>query len=87
MSAALRVHPLDDLARLRAALLPLDSVPGGDAWNLDELDGLLDPAHAFVDAAVLVGLVPRASGILDDWALAITEGDDVHIGMVSIERR
>lgn len=62
MSAVLRVHPLDDLARLRAALLPLDRVPQGDAWNLDELDGLLDPAHAFVDAAVLVGLVPRSDG-------------------------
>lgn len=32
-------------------------------------------------------LVPRASGIFSDWALAITEGDDVHIGTVAIERR
>ncbi len=33
-------------------------------------------------------LVPRASGLLGDWALAITEGDDdVHIGTVGIELR
>jgi RimJ/RimL family protein N-acetyltransferase len=32
-------------------------------------------------------LVPRASGVSNDWALAITEGDDVHIGVVGIELR
>ncbi|MDE1996886.1 MAG: GNAT family N-acetyltransferase, partial [Rhizobiaceae bacterium] len=32
-------------------------------------------------------LVPRASGIGNDWALAITEEDDVHIGMIGIELR
>lgn len=32
-------------------------------------------------------LVPRASGLMGDWALAITESDDVHIGTVAIERR
>lgn len=55
-------QPLDDLARLRSALLPLDAVPGGEPWNLDELDGLLDPARPLADAAVLVGLVPRPGG-------------------------
>ncbi|KAA0698615.1 N-acetyltransferase [Neorhizobium sp. P12A] len=32
-------------------------------------------------------LVPRASGVTNDWALAITERDDVHIGVVSLELR
>ncbi|MGA1801809.1 GNAT family N-acetyltransferase [Rhizobium sp. HT1-10] len=41
----------------------------------------------YVRQDALDWLVPRASGILDDWALAITEGDDVHIGTVAIERR
>ena len=41
----------------------------------------------YVRQDALDWLVPRASGLFSDWALAITEGDDVHIGMVSIERR
>ncbi|TCL73017.1 GNAT family N-acetyltransferase [Rhizobium sp. BK251] len=32
-------------------------------------------------------LVPRAAGVTSDWALAITAGDDVHIGLVAIELR
>ena len=32
-------------------------------------------------------LIPRTAGLAGDWALAITEGDDVHIGTVAIERR
>lgn len=32
-------------------------------------------------------LVPRTSGVLPDWSLAITTGDDVHIGVVGIELR
>jgi RimJ/RimL family protein N-acetyltransferase len=32
-------------------------------------------------------LVQRASGLDRDWTLAITEDDDVHIGMVGIELR
>lgn len=32
-------------------------------------------------------LVPQTSGILPDWTLAITTGDDVHIGVVAIELR
>ncbi|KAB1088749.1 GNAT family N-acetyltransferase [Neorhizobium galegae] len=32
-------------------------------------------------------LVPNASGILPDWTLAITTGDDAHIGVVSLELR
>lgn len=32
-------------------------------------------------------LVPVTSGLLPDWPLAITDGDDTHIGNVSIELR
>ena len=32
-------------------------------------------------------LMPRLSGLMPDWALAITTGDDVHIGMVGLELR
>lgn len=32
-------------------------------------------------------LVPQTSGILPDWTLAVTTGDDVHIGVVAIELR
>ncbi|HEY4560649.1 MAG TPA: CoA pyrophosphatase, partial [Lysobacter sp.] len=51
-----------EVARLRAALHPLDAPPRGDGWNLAELDGLVEAA-AFRDAAVLVGLVPRDDGL------------------------
>jgi RimJ/RimL family protein N-acetyltransferase len=32
-------------------------------------------------------LVPQISGLLPDWTLAITTGDDIHIGTVGIEFR
>ena len=32
-------------------------------------------------------LVPQTSGILPDWTLAVTTGDDVHIGVAAIELR
>lgn len=32
-------------------------------------------------------LVPQASGLLADWTLAITTGDDTHIGVVGLEQR
>ena len=53
---------LHEIARLRAALRPLDALPADTCWNRDELDGLLLPATELADAAVLVGLVARASG-------------------------
>ncbi|MEO5566772.1 MAG: CoA pyrophosphatase [Luteimonas sp.] len=55
-------RPPYDLDRISAALHPLPAVPSGPAWNLDEVVDLL-PGAAPVPAAVLVGLVPRASGI------------------------
>ncbi len=32
-------------------------------------------------------LMHRASGVTADWALAVTEGDDVHIGVIALELR
>ena len=32
-------------------------------------------------------LVAQGSGLLPDWTLAITTGDDIHIGMVGLEMR
>ena len=49
--------PMPADAALQAALEPLDAVPAGPAWNLDELRGLLPHDAAFADAAVLVPLV------------------------------
>ena len=74
--------PLADPARLQAAFLPLASVPLGPAWNLDELQGLLDPAHALVDAAVLVALVPRPQGT-SILLTRRTETLNQHAGQVS----
>ena len=70
--------PLD----IAAALLPLGTVPNGPAWNLEELDGLLDPALPLADAAVLVGLVPRASGVTI-LLTRRTETLNQHAGQVS----
>ena len=46
------------LDRIQAALHPLHASPLGPGWNHAELDGLLGGAGE-VEAAVLVGLVPR----------------------------
>lgn len=51
------------LARIRAALHPLDHVPQGEAWNARELDGLLAHGEMLRPAAVLLGLVPRDAGL------------------------
>ena len=50
------------LARIRAALHPLDEVPQGEAWNAPELEGLL-PHGALRPAAVLLAMVPRECGL------------------------
>jgi 8-oxo-dGTP pyrophosphatase MutT (NUDIX family) len=56
-----RVDPFDDTERLRQVLRPLGQDPGGPAWNEDELSDALDLSN-LVEAAVLVGLVPRPQG-------------------------
>ena len=48
---------------LARALHPLDAPPALRGWNLGELEGLLEPAAVLREAAVLVGLVPRAGGV------------------------
>ena len=74
--------PLADLAKLRRALYPLDAPPDGAAWNLDELGDLLPPERARAPAAVLVALVPRATGT----AVLLTRRTETlakHAGQVS----
>lgn len=71
-----------ELLRLRAALHPLPDVPAGPGWNLAELDGLLPPDIEPLPAAVLVGLVPRATGL----QVLLTRRTDAlrhHAGQVS----
>ncbi|MFT3761900.1 MAG: CoA pyrophosphatase [Pseudoxanthomonas sp.] len=57
--AALQALP--ERERLHRALHPLAAVPDGLGWNHDELDGLVS-LNALSEAAVLVGLAPRAGG-------------------------
>ena len=72
-----------ELERLRAALHPLDAAPVAAPWNLDELADLL-PAHAPLrDAAVLLGMIPRAQGL----QVVLTRRTDSlrqHAGQVSL---
>jgi 8-oxo-dGTP pyrophosphatase MutT (NUDIX family) len=51
-----------DCQGLAAALHPLTDPPAGPGWNRDELLDLLQPGKMPVEAAVLVGLVPRGAG-------------------------
>nr|WP_281383367.1 DUF1289 domain-containing protein [Pseudoxanthomonas broegbernensis] len=50
---------LQERQALRGVLHPLPRPPAGEGWNRSELDDLLPPAP-LAEAAVLVGLVPRA---------------------------
>lgn len=52
-----------DLARIQSALHPLAVAPSGPGWNHVELIGLLSDHMPHVEAAVLVGLIPRATGL------------------------
>lgn len=52
---------LADHERLMRALHPVDLPLAGDGWNRSELDDLLPPGP-LVEAAVLAGIVPRATG-------------------------
>ena len=71
-----------DLGQLRAALHPLHAAPTSRGWNHDELTGLLPDGVSLREAAVLVGLVPRAEG----WQVLLTRRTDAlrhHAGQVS----
>lgn len=54
--------PAFPLDRIAAALHPLELAPVGDGWNHEEIVDLLPDGHVLVEAAVLVGLVPRPGG-------------------------
>ncbi|MDB6164567.1 MAG: hypothetical protein JWL98_1999 [Xanthomonadaceae bacterium] len=70
-----------ELARIQAALHPLDAPPVGECWNLAELNDL-GASTAPVLAAVLVGLVPRPDG-LQVLFTRRTHGLRHHAGQVS----
>ena len=71
------------ISLLRAALHPLDAVPGDAGWNYEELSDLVAGRNTpSVAAAVLVGLVPRDTGI----QVLLTRRNDAmrhHAGQVS----
>ncbi len=71
-----------DIARIRAVLHPLAAPPVEAPWNRADLDGLLPDTHVLIDAAVLVGLVPRADGLHVLFTLR-TDALRHHAGQVS----
>lgn len=67
---------------LERALHPLDAPPTGPGWNAAELSDLLRSDARQADAAVLVGLIERASGL----QVLLTRRTDAlrhHAGQVS----
>lgn len=71
-----------DQARLQQALHPLADAPTAPGWNAEELHDLLPRDAASVEAAVLVGLVPRETGL----NVVLTRRTDAlrqHAGQVS----
>ncbi len=74
--------PVADRADLLAALHPLAQAPQGPGWNRAELADFVAPDAALVEAAVLVGLVPREAGT----GVLLTRRTDLlrhHAGQVS----
>lgn len=53
---------LPDAGRLLRALIPINAAPTGQGWNQSELADILPPG-APVEAAVLVGLLPKPDGV------------------------
>lgn len=81
MAPADRLPP-DWKDSLQQALRPLDQTPDSLPLNLNELDGLLPADQPLRPAAVLVGLVPRASG----WQVLLTRRTEhlpTHAGQIS----
>ena len=72
----LRPHKLSDATAIAEAL--------GD-FKVSRMLSRVPQPYDRQDA--LDWLVPQTSGILPDWTLAITTGDDIHIGTVGLELR
>ena len=72
----LRPHRLDDASAIAESL---------SDFKVSRMLARVPQPYDRQDA--LDWLVPHASGALADWMLAITTGDDVHIGMVGLESR
>lgn len=70
------------LSRIVSALHPLSEAPSGDGWNHQEIIDLLPEGHVLVEAAVLVGLVPRTDG-MQVLLTRRTEALRNHAGQVS----
>lgn len=74
--------PVFPLTRITTALHPLELAPAGEGWNHEEIVDLLPEGHVLVEAAVLVGLVPRPNGM----QVLLTRRTDAlrhHAGQVS----
>lgn len=82
MTAGAMVAAPLDLQRFVAALHPLTAVPSGPGWNHAELVDLLPADAGHREAAVLVGLVPRPSGV-HVLLTRRTDGLRHHAGQVS----
>jgi len=79
---ASNAHPALCLPHIQRALHPLAHVPAGSGWNQHELTGLLAPETALCEAAVLVGLIERPTG-LHVLLTRRTNGLRQHAGQVS----
>jgi len=62
VNGATTTFALPDWPDLTAALYPLADPPPGPGWNLAELHDLVPDDAVSIEAAVLVGLVPREQG-------------------------
>lgn len=62
MTRAAPPAAVPECPQLAGALHPLHAPPSGPGWNRAEIADLLLPVESLAEAAVLVGLVPRADG-------------------------
>lgn len=74
---------LGERQALGQVLHPLRNPPAGEGWNRSELEGLLPPALQPAEAAVLVGLVPRAGAGTQVLLTRRTDALRHHGGQVS----
>ena len=71
-----------DASTLHHALHPLPAAPAGDAWNREELEGLLPAGATRRPAAVLLALAAEARGDVV-WFTRRTQALSRHAGQVS----